>query len=139
MRMSKLKDVVAASEQPTTVTIYMPSGEPYLGPDGKPCTITHTGKESKAFVAGREAIQRRMLRQRKTKLEPADLQRNRIDQAAAPVTAWSGWTEDDEVTPAALNTANLHSLLSVEHILEQLEESIEAHGSADFFTSSSPS
>lgn len=139
MKLSDLKEIAAASEHPSTVTIYQPNGDPYRGPDGQPCTITHTGKESRAYKEATEARDRRLIRKRKVSSDPKDWRRNRVDIAAAVVTGWSGWTEEDETTPLPATRENVRALLAYDHILEQLEASIEEHDGGDFFTTSSAS
>lgn len=137
MDISKLSTVVALSEEPKTVIIYQPSGEPYRGSDGKPSTITHTGPESAAYRAAKDKGLRRQLRARRTKMEPEDVLRSRIELAAAPVTAWTGW--ENGTTAAECTPQNVQALLRVEHILTQLEESVASHGESDFFTNAATS
>lgn len=129
MKLSQLATVVAQSEQIATITIYQPNGQPYTGTGGE-CTISFTGSESKAYLHERTRIQRRALNRRKMNTEPADVLRNRIDLAAAAVTGWANW-EDDNDEPAPCTPQNVKNLLQVEHILVQLEEGIAGH--ADFF------
>ncbi len=136
MKLGAIDAVVAESEREATITITRPDGEPYRAADGTECTITFTGDQSRTYRAERERIRRRALNSRKSKVDPKDVDRNRIDIAAAAVTRWSGWEGDDD-QPAACTPENVKRLLKAEHILVQLEEGIASH--SDFFTSASPS
>lgn len=136
--LDQIRANVAASETAVTVTIYQPDGEPYEAPestkeDPVPATIDVLGSESKAYEREEKAIQRRNIRSKKPVLDAADLHRNRLDQAAACITAWHGWTN----AGAALecDAENKRVLLSHKHILQQVEAGI--HGHADFSRSSS--
>jgi hypothetical protein len=130
-----LDAVVALNEDEAAVVIHQPNGEPYLGPDGEPCKLFYVGKESKRYRAARREVTRQQLKSRKANMEPEDLRRNRVKQASAAVVRWSGW--EDNGHPAECTQENVAKLLRIDHILEQLEEAIEAH--ADFFKSSSSS
>lgn len=135
MELNQIASVVAEAEQVATITIYKPNGDAYEGPDGSPCTLSFTGPESRAYAAAKKDLTRVALRQGKRRLDVDDVTKGRVKLAAAPVTAWAGWT--DGGTQAPFTPANLEMLLQVEHILAQLEEGISSHG--DFFPKSSPS
>lgn len=128
MKLSAVKAKVSESERVATLVIYQPDGEPYRSKSGEECTLSFTGSESKAYRIERERIQRRSLNRRQTKVDPADILKNRVDLAAAPLTGWTGW-EDDDDEPAAFSKEGAKGLLEVEHILTQLEAGIEAHAS----------
>ena len=131
-----LDELMALDEQEVEFIVYQKDGEPYLAPDGEtPCTITVVGEESKRVRDAETANQRRMLHQRKVRLEPADILYNRIYKAAAAVTRWSGWTAGD--TPAECTQENVRGLMRVPHILKQVEENVSGH--ADFFKQPSES
>lgn len=136
MDIGKLAEVIALDEQEVEFTVYQKDGTPYLAADGKtPCTITVVGEESKRVTDAKYASQRRMLHQRKQRLEPADILFNRITEAAAAVTRWSGWTVGD--TPAECTMENVRALLKAPHILTQVEQAVTGH--SDFFKQPSTS
>jgi hypothetical protein len=130
MDLTKLEDVAAIAEQPETIVILQRDGEPYRGPDGNPCTISFVGKDSKRGIATRDVVLRRMSKLSKDKQgNPREWQRNRVDQAAGLVVDWSGWTNGGEV--AEPSPENVRALLgTLEHVLEQVEAGIAAHGAA---------
>lgn len=135
---TQVEQNVAQQDTPVEVTVYQPNGEPYLAPGSTPeapkhCTITVVGSESKRYRQAEHAIQRRNLRSRKPTIDPADLRRNRIDQAAAAVTAWFGWEKNGAEWPCEFE--NVQELLKHDHILRQVEAAIAGH--ADFFKSNS--
>lgn len=130
MDLKKVAEIVAQSEQARTFTVNRPDGEPYTSDlDGRVSTISHVGKESKRYRAAKDAVMRRNLKMRKLRLDPLELRENRVILAAATVTGWDGWEFGEQ--PAELSGDNLRVILEHDHILEQLEESIEGH--ADFF------
>jgi hypothetical protein len=134
---SKIDEVIAQDEQEVTVTIYQPSGEPYVAADGKTeCTVTVIGRESKAYRRAKDVQQKRMLNGgRGAKLEPEDLRANRVALAVGAMRKWSGWEMDGG--PAELNRENAQRLLRADHILEQVEDAIDKH--AVFFARASQS
>lgn len=127
-----MQDEIAQDEVGSPVPIYKKNGEPYLAADGTTqSTITVLGSDAKQVRLAKETIQRKLLRQRRTKLEPSDILENRISVAAAAVTAWDGW--ESEGKPFACTPEHVKLVLKAEHILEQVEAGIAGH--ADFFTS----
>lgn len=135
MDINALKSKVAQDDTPVTIPIYQKDGDPYLAADGTPATIDVVGSESKRYKAARTKITKNMLRSRRVRVEPEDLQRNRIAMAAAAVTGWHGWENGNE--PLACTEENIAMLLGIEHVLEQVEAGISAH--TDFFKQSSSS
>lgn len=135
MDVSKLDAIIAEDEEGTAIPINQKNGDPYLGADGKPSTITVLGSESKKYRQAKDAIQRRNLRSRATRPEPSDLLKNRIELASAVVVSWSGW--EDKGQPYPCTPENVKNLFRADHILEQVESGIFAH--ADFFVKSSAS
>jgi hypothetical protein len=125
---------LATDEEGVVVPILKKTFDPYLGADGKESTITVLGSDSKAYRRAMEANQRRAIKLA-GRVTPADLDQNRIDQAAAACIAWSGWEVNGQ--PWAFSSENVKKLLEVRHILNQVEAAIEGHGR--FFASSSPS
>lgn len=126
MDISKMDAVMALDEVEVEITIYQKDGSPYTGPDGEtPCTITVVGEESKRVMDADQATQRRMLHQRKTRLEPKDILFNRIFRASAAVTKWSQWTDGDDF--AEPTRENVRMLLKAPHILTQVEGGITGH------------
>jgi hypothetical protein len=132
---SKLDAVIAQDEEGSVIPINQKNGDPYLGADGSPSTITVLGSESKRYRQTKDSIQRRSMRSRSVKMEPADLLKNRIDLAAASVIDWSGW--EDGTKPYPCTPENAKVLFRADHILEQVEMGIFAH--ADFFVKPSAS
>jgi hypothetical protein len=135
MDIKLLQAQVAQDDTPVTIPIYQKDGDPYLAADGTPATIDVVGNESKKYRLARLAVQKQMLRSRRTRVEPEDLQRNRIALAAAAVTGWHGWEADGKALEAS--PENVRALLSVEHILDQVEAGVSLH--ADFFKQNSSS
>lgn len=135
MDLKQLSDtIVQASELGRTIQILDAQGNPYLAADGiTPCTCTVLGAESKRVKAAKDANQRRLLRARRAKLEPADLRDGRVRVVIAAMTAWTGWQDGN--AEAQLTPANITTLCGIEDHLRQLEEAIEE--GADFFGSSS--
>lgn len=131
--LEQARQQVEAQETPVAVPIFRPDGEPYEAPDGTQCTISVLGAESKQAQRADDINARRILRAQRRKLEPADLRRNKIEKAAALVTAFHGWEEDGQ--PLEFNRDNVRKLLAFEHILDQVETGINAH--ADFFSNAS--
>ncbi|MFH1603814.1 MAG: hypothetical protein ABIH03_07900 [Pseudomonadota bacterium] len=137
MDIKKLDAVIALDEQEVEIVIYQKDGTPYLAPDGKtPCTITVVGEESQRVRDAKRATQRRILHQRTARIGPEEIERNRIFEAAAAVTRWSGWTAGSDA-PAACAQENVRELLRVPHILTQVEQGVSGH--ADFFKQQSGS
>lgn len=129
----KLQDEVARDEQGLTETIYQKDGDPYLAPDGSECTITILGMDAKRVRRTQDSIQRRLVQKHGRKFEPAEYRKQRIELAASAVTGWAGWTAGEQ--PLEYSNENTIALLSVEHILEQVEAILKGH--AAFFKSAS--
>lgn len=136
MNIDSIADVVAESEKPATRVILMPNKEPYRNTAGKECTIGALGSESAAYKKAREEIQRRALRRRQA-FTPKEILQNRIDLAAAVMTAdgWFGWEAGPKNEPLAFSLDAARKLLSYEHILVQAEELRDEH--ADFLAAKS--
>ncbi|HAM54695.1 MAG TPA: hypothetical protein DCQ64_04520 [Candidatus Rokubacteria bacterium] len=136
--MADMNDVAAAiaeDEHPVVIKILRKDEEPYVGQDGQPSTISVLGDESKAVRLARDAATRRFLRRGNKKPSPEELLESRIAQAAAGVVAWSGWESNG--APWECTAANVKTLLTADHILEQVEAGIRSH--ADFFARALPS
>lgn len=131
--LGEIQAAVAHEDESVAVPIYQRNGDPYLGADGEQATISVVGSESKTYHRERQKQRRRMLKQRKTTLDVEDLDRDRLDLAAACVTGWAGWEMGGQ--PFPFSPENARRLLAVEHILEQVERGIDRH--ADFFASNS--
>lgn len=129
MDLSQLDAEIAKDERGAVVTINQKNGDPYISQDGSPSTVTVLGSESKRYQDAKNAITKRALSQRRSKLDPADISRNRLDLACAAITDWSGWESGGK--PAQCTPENVKSLLRAEHILEQVESAVMGH--ADFF------
>lgn len=132
--LTQVEASVAQDEQGVVIPIMDKNGDPYLGADGKPSTMTVLGSDAKKVRLASEAIQRRAIRMR-GRVTPADLKANAIDAATAAVTAWSGW--EDKSQPLACTPENVRTVLAFDHIRFQVEEGIDGH--ARFFPSSSKS
>lgn len=135
MDISKIESEVEQDETGVAVTIYQKNGEAYKAPDGSDCTITVLGEDAKQVRRASEVNQRRMLRSRTAKVEPADVRRNRVDYATAAVSTWSGWEIGGKT--AECSPENVKALLKSDHILRQVEQAVSSH--ADFFVSNSSS
>lgn len=122
MDLSKINEEIARDEQGLVVVIYGKDEEPYLAADGSEATITVLGADSKQVRAVRDRQTRRYLKNSGQKRTPEDLRRNRIEAAAAAVTAWHGWESDGQPMPCAPD--NVRLLLRADHILVQVEEAI---------------
>lgn len=126
---------IAQDEEIVDVPIFKKDGSPYLAPDGETqCTIGVRGSDSKKVKTARDANQRKLLRDRRTKMTPEELRANRTTVAAAAIARWQGWTSGDDGA-FDCSPENVRAMLSVDHILEQVEEGITGH--ADFFAKSS--
>jgi len=132
---TQLEQDLANDERVADIPIYQKNGAQYTAADGTPSTIGVTGSDAKRYRAEKHAIQREMLAQRRSRLEPEDITRNRIRQASAAVSRWHGWESAGK--PLDCTTPNARALLKIEHILEQVEAGIDGHGS--FFVNNSPS
>jgi hypothetical protein len=137
MKLSTLKTAVARSEDAAIIPLLDETGEPYLASDDSPVTVSVVGSESKRSRDARDKQTKRVLRDRVTKLDPADLRTNRIELATAGVIAWHGIEAEDgsaiECTPA-----NVREFLgAAEHVLTQVEDGIARH--ARFFAPPSAS
>ena len=134
MDIALLDRLHATDEEPSEIAILLKNGEPLTAKDGTPCTISVLGEESKAYRREETAITRAMLRSRKDRLEPEDLLKNRVRQAAACVVAWSGFEIGGVSAPCTPD--NVKAVLQHGWILTQVERRIASH--ADFFGQSSP-
>jgi len=134
---TKIKDEIAQDEVGTPIPINQKNEEPYLAPDGSPCTIDVLGSDAKKVKAATDVADRRLLRMKRTKMEPADMRARRIAIASAAVTGWSGWTYGADNTPFPCTPDNVKALLQADHILRQVEAGIAEH--SDFFSPASSS
>lgn len=132
MDINALKQEAAQDEEGAVIEIMDKNGEPYTASDGSAVTITVRGLHAKAVRAAMDANQRRLLKAGRRKLEPSDIQRNRIEQAAAAVVEWRGWEANGEPFPCT--PENVRALLGTPWILDQVEAGIESH--AGFFVKS---
>lgn len=137
MDITKIAEVAAQAEKGAVVQILQADGEtPYRDEvTGNPSTMTIVGAESPRYKAAHNAILRKLMRLKKSENTPELIGDNRIDQAAAAVVDWSGWTSGNVAAPCT--PENVKAVLKLDHILEQVEEAIRGH--ARFFTSSSRS
>ena len=131
MDVSKIDEEIAHDEDSVAIPINKKNGDPYVGANGEDATISVTGVDAKKYKKVRDRIQKKNLN-RSGKMETAELMKNRVDLAVAGSTGWSGW----EANGASweFNDENLRTLISKEHILEQVERGIKNH--ADFFAKS---
>lgn len=130
MNIGEVKALVDKDNEGAVVTIYQKSGEPYVGLDGNPSTITVVGSESKRYRDAKHAQYRRMqkrVRSGRSEATPEELERDNVDLTAAAVIAFSGWEDDGK--PLAFTPENVKLLLSFEHILEQVQAGIHRHAS----------
>lgn len=132
--LQQIKEQVEAQEQPVEIPIFQPNDEPYLAPDGGTCTISVLGSESKKYRQAEDVTLRKLIRNQRRKMTPEDVREGQVYKAAAVVTAFHGWEASTGV-PLEFNRENVTGLLSVAHILAQVEAGISAH--ADFSRSAS--
>jgi hypothetical protein len=136
MNLEQIEVEVAKDEEGAVVPIMRKNGEPYKSDiDGSESTITVVGSESKRYRNADDAAQRRRLRSRKSRLDPADFRREREEIAVACIIDWHGWESDGKALPCT--PENVRKLLRYDHILAQVEGGIATH--ADFFANSSAS
>lgn len=128
---SAIQEASKLDERVADIPIYQKNGDPYLAADGTPATIGVTGSDAKAYKLEKQNVQRELIRQGKKQMEPADIERRRIRMASAAIQRWHGWEANGK--PFDCTKDNAKALLSIEHILEQVEEGITGH--ASFFTS----
>lgn len=129
---TQLDSIIAQDEEGVVTVFYDKNDDPYLAPDGTPCTMTILGAEAKRVAKATEKAQRKIGRDR-GKQENA-IQFMRVERAIAAVTDWHGWTAGDQ--PAACTPENLRIACKAQHILVQIEAARDGH--ADFFTNPSP-
>ena len=122
---------IEQDEQGTVIVVEQRGGEMYRAADGTPSTITVLGSESKTYRARRDAFYRELAKQE----GEHDPQYSRLCIAACAVSAWHGWEANGVDLPCT--EANVRALLTVEHILAQVEQAA-AKGSG-FFGGGSPS
>lgn len=115
------------------VPILQRNGKPYLAADKKTrSTMTLIGSESEEFRQKRDAIWQ-AAGESTTDDEKAAI---RIAVAAAAVKDWAGW-EDPNGQVFACTPDNVKALLSLEHILLQVEAGVQRR--TDFFDDASSS
>lgn len=136
----EVKAAAAADAEPVTVTIFQKDGDPYLGADGKPCTVSVIGTEAPSLQKARRKIVRAAQRRAMSgQLTDADIDLRDRQELAAAVVGWSGWEVDGKPWPCT--HANVMEMLSVEHVRNQVWAGVYQH--AVFFekesASSSPS
>lgn len=137
MKLSTLKQAVAQDEEGAVITIEGKDGEEYTAADGSPMTITVVGSESKRIRAVVDRQTKRVFRQQRRQVTPELLRANRIELAAAAVTAWHG-VEDDDGNAIPCTPENVAEVLNAaDHVLEQVEAGVRRH--ASFFSNSSAS
>ena len=135
MDLTNLDAEIAKDETGAVIPINQKNGDAYRAADGTPATVTVVGSESKRYKDARNLITKRAINLRRQKMDPADLERNRIDLAVAAIIDWSGWEIGGKV--AECTPQNIRQLLRADHILEQVEAGIVGH--ADFFSTPSSS
>ena len=134
--MANIKDIEAARKQEDEVVevpIYDRAGEPYTAKGGEQATIGVVGKESTEYRKAEARRTRALLKARRAQRTEQDVLNGRIDLAGACVKRWSGWEDGGKEWPCT--PENVAELLTVPHILEQIEDAIEGH--QRFFRSAS--
>lgn len=135
MDLSQITAAIQQDEEGVVVPLTDRGGEPQFAADGSPVSITIVGMESARYRRAHDAQTRRMMRTRRTKLEPEDIRQNRVALAAAAIIAWHGIERDGQPVPCTPENVDL--LLRPSWMLAQVESAIEAH--ADFFAKGSAS
>lgn len=128
---TELKAQASKDEEAVAVPIYQRNGEPYLGPDGEPCTISVIGSESAKYKRDAARAVREIVNTGRT----ATTEEIRVEKALCAITDWSGWTLGDDETLAEPTPENLRTVLSLEHIRNQVEAGIDRRSA--FFESAS--
>lgn len=130
----QVKEQVERQETSITRTIFGLDGEPYLGLDGSPSTISVVGAESRRMKEWEKAEREKIKSLGFIPTGESAERKRRIDRAAHAVTGWSGWDRDGQELPCT--PENVRALLSAvvdgrwigEQILRQLEAAIDGHG-----------
>ena len=125
MDIGRIPEIIAQDDEIATIpSILDKKGNPYLGPDGQPCTIGVYGSESKAAKRAKR-VEFKKMQQLHGKMDSDDYELSRVEKAAAHVAEWTGWESDRQL--AACTPANVKALLEAEHILAQVEAGIAKH------------
>jgi hypothetical protein len=131
---TQVKEAVEKQDAPVVRTIFALDGEPYLGLDGKPSTISVVGAESRKLKEWQRS-EREKLRTLGFVPSGESAERSqRIDRAVAAVVDWSGWDKDGQELPCT--SENVRALFAAvsdgrwigETILRQVEAAIDGHG-----------
>lgn len=140
MDIKKVSEQSANEENGAVIPIVdKTTDEPYRAEDGSESTITVVGSESKRYRRAQDQLTRRTIKRRGAP-SPDELRDDRIELAAAAVTAWHGWEskEGDVATPVQCTPENVKQLLGAsQDILQQVETGIREH--ARFFAKPSRS
>lgn len=131
----QVEQAIAQDEEVVDIVIYQKSGEPYAGPDGKPCTWGVVGKESKRYTQAVDAVHRQAGRPG-YKITPESTRNVRVSLALGGSVRWSGWT-DNAGKALEFSAENARKFLKSADILQQVEDGIGAH--AAFFAKLSAS
>lgn len=135
MNINELEGLADLEEEGVALPMFGKDGEPILGKDGEQATVTVVGGDSKQVRAVQQQVTRRQLRASRTSITPEEIQQNRINEAAAAITGWTGFEDDDGPWPC--NKENTRKLMSAPFLLRQVEEGVKAHST--FFVKSLPS
>ena len=130
MNLGDLKVKAERENEGAVIPIQDKVGDYYLGPDGKPATITVVGSESKRYKDAKHAQYRRMskrVRSGRSEPTPEELERDAVELAAAAVIGFDGWESDGK--PLPFTPENVKALLAYDHILEQVQAGIVRHAS----------
>jgi hypothetical protein len=127
MKLSQIKETVAADDTPYTFSVLDPNGEPYRAANGDDATWSVLGRQSKARRKAEDTETRRVLRLQQKHIEPADIKNRRIALALACSVGFTGW-EDDTGAPIPFTPEHARAILEADvRILEQVEEAIDKH------------
>lgn len=108
-------------ETPRPIYVFQRDAKPYLAPDGSRCTISVIGSEADSYRTNREKLQREAA---ESDVDSVESSANaRIGSAAFACKEWNGWGPSMDAQPPC-TAENLKVLLSVEHILVQVEAGI---------------
>lgn len=133
--LEQVESAIAQDEEIVDVVIVQKNGDPYLGPDGKPCTWGVVGRESRSYQQAADAIARRASRPG-YKITPETTREARLALALGASRRWSGWT-DKAGKELPFSPEDARKFLKSSDILEQVEAGISAH--AAFFAKLSAS
>lgn len=131
MDLAKAPEVLARSEEGVTIKLLNENNEPDLDSKNEQSTITVIGQFAKRVGRTQDSQLRRAWKRRPGTFDPAEVTRaDRIERAAAAITAWSGIEQNGEPFPFTGDNA-VAVLTAAPWVLAQVEAAVDGH--AGFF------